>query len=206
MCLQGWILKLLYQNGMAERIHGPWLALLGATALYVFAHKLLMWIYQTWAWRFFFRSLYIGGEWFHYIESAADPNYRRYGHTQVRQTLFEIQLTGINYGPEFDRCTRSLWRSAAVSMDNKGLLVFTYATTRAGTSEPQEKTGLMYAQLHGKPGRAPDRIEGVYQDASPSQLRGSITWQRKVSWDTKLPTIEALDNRLRVDVVAAKEG
>jgi hypothetical protein len=72
-------------------------------------------------------------------------------------------------------------------MDENGLLVFTYQTTRAGGKDPKEKTGLMYVHIYGNRGQPPDKLEGIFQDAHPSNLRGSITWERNASWANKFP-------------------
>ena len=92
----------------------------------------------------------------------------------------------MNYDEGFHPDSLSLWRSVAVSLDENGFLVFTYQVSRAGTEDPKENMGLMQVHIDCERGRRPERLQGIFQDASPSGLRGSITWMRDAAWSDSL--------------------
>jgi hypothetical protein len=187
LTLQSWVLRLLYDAGMKALLPSFVVAILGGTGVYFILYKFTSWAYERWRWRRCHKSLNIDGTWYHVIESEERPDYKRYGRTQIRQELFSIQIRGMNYDRQFHRNTRSLWHSAAASLDENGLLIFTYQVSRAGSQQPKEKMGLMQVQIYGERRQPPERLEGIFQDAHPSDLRGSITWERKVPWAEMLP-------------------
>lgn len=187
--IESFILKCLFKMGYESVLPAFFVAVLSGTGIYFALYKLSCWIYQEYLWHYLFRSLDLHGTWYHEIRCQENPDYLRRGRTSIVQSFNEIQITGVNYNPDFEVSSRSIWYGTLVNINDNGQLVFTYHTTRAGKDKPQDKTGQMSVVICLEPGKKPHRLEGVFRDSYPSELRGAITWERQASWQDSFPSL-----------------
>lgn len=166
---------------------------LSATATYIVIYRLLVKSYELVLWKFLLRRLNIEGDWYHELVSDMEPDYRRLGLTTIHQTVWNCEITAVNYNPDFDRHSRTIWQSRAISMDESGRLILTFQAIRSSHSEKDPlffKEGIMYAHIEYDRRKRPIRIVGTFMDSFPSTKRGAITWMRNAKWKNQLQTTE----------------
>lgn len=192
--LQNWALKFLYDHNLWQSKPAFLIGVTGGLGAYYTLYKALVALYEFIGWKIVFRRYAIDGTWYHIIESKEEPDYIRYGRTDIQQGTFSLSIVGINYdvleNGTLNRSTRSLWRSTAATIGDNGWLVFSYDVIRACGEENKKKSGLAEVHIYGSPFAYPDRLEGVFQDTYPSKRHGTITWQRTAKWANLIPTLD----------------
>ena len=159
---------------------------LTATTAYLSLYRSLMWLYERWGWKKILKGYDISGTWYQEYLSPSNQEYVRHGVTIIDQGIWHVTFNGRNYDPSLDPKSLTLWNSTAVALEPDGRLVVAYVAHRCGKPSREdplvEKTGLLLVTIiKDKKGR-PCRMTGIFEDTSPSNLRGSITWWRKTEW------------------------
>ncbi len=98
LALQSLMLKELYDAGLKNLLPSVALTILTGTGIYFLLYKCGVTVFERWAWRWLFPRLCIDGTWYHCIESEGNAEYKRYGRTQIRQEVFDLQINGMNPG------------------------------------------------------------------------------------------------------------
>ena len=201
LATQGAIIRYCYDNVRVEETTDFTflITVLMGTGIYFAMYKGLTNLFSVWIWKKILKRFDIHGIWYH--EFRAGDGYARRGRTRVTQGIFSLKFLGVNYDPTFVQSTRSLWESHALTLDENGLLLFSYTVIRTGPSEindektrkisSQDKKGLMTVHLHHISGEKPHKMIGEFEDSTPSYQRGAITWLREPpEWAVKLEEAE----------------
>ena len=188
--VQGFALK-YFMPLLSNMSYGYLLSFLGTSATYIVIYRLLVKGYEVYGWKLLLRKFDISGKWYHELVSKQDPNYRRLGFTVIVQNVFEFHLNAVNYNSDFSNINRTMWKSLATSIDERGNIAITYEADRAAATPEDKlfaKEGIMYALIEHKDGK-PYRIVGEFMDAFPSEKRGAVTWMRDAPWKDNLEKI-----------------
>lgn len=163
--------------------------ILTASATYIIIYKSLIKFYELYGWKYLLKKYNIEGKWYHELVSAQEPEYKRLGTSLFLQDVFTLSINGINYDANFNRETRTIWKTESVYMDKTGFITFSYQAYRSRVKEKDNiffKEGIMYAQIEYDEKNRPFRIVGEFLDSIPSTKRGAITWCRDASWKNNL--------------------
>ncbi len=161
--------------------------LLKSTTIYLCLQKALIVLYEKYLWKILHKQYNISGSWYHTFRDNNDENYCRIGKTEIRQSINEINISGVNVNNDFDFRKLSQWKSTSVSLDATGEIIFSYTNTRVGKYTDKDdalnkKDGVMHVRIERNKFGVPYQIIGMYHDSIPSIHRGDVVWRRKEDW------------------------
>jgi hypothetical protein len=163
---------------------------LAATGIYFLLYRSLIWLYELRGWRLVLKKYDISGIWYHEYLSPTDPSYVRHGITVVDQGVWHLTFNGRNYDVTLTRESLTLWNSTAVALENNARLVVAYTAHRCDQTRERdphiEKTGILLIDVIRDGNGRPCRMIGIYEDTSPSERRGAITWHRETEWSQSI--------------------
>ncbi len=159
---------------------------------YASVYSLLLWVFENKLWILFYKQLNINGVWYHVLSSASEANYQRYGRMDICQKFSDVKITGTNYNSRFDRDDISTWRSDSIECHADGVFDLNYSVSRSGTREPSEKRGNMRFKIETNQRGTPIRLVGNFQDAHPSNIRGTIIAVRDSDWKARIPSVDLI--------------
>jgi hypothetical protein len=144
------------------------ISVLSSLGLYTGLYKLLMYVYESYAWRFFNRGYYLAGEWRMALTKTTGSPSALFGEVSIAQTFDSIEVRARNYTDHNMTTLWSIWRSTH-SWFEGGVLKLAWVVTLANGNKA---TGNL--DLHLDQHTPPKELHGVFYDDSPSDSNGQV--------------------------------